>query len=45
MAKLPHQSSVPPADPQDGAIKSDGGAAESRQTTGADVAIRTPTHP
>ena len=39
MAKLPHQSSVPPVDPQDGAIKSDGGAAESLQTTTADVVV------
>ena len=39
MAKLPHQSSVPPVDPQDGAIKSDGGAAEAIQTTTTDVVV------
>jgi len=45
MAKLPHQSSVPPVDPQDGAIKSDGGAAESLQTTTTDVVVATATAP
>lgn len=39
MAKLPHQSTVPPVDDQDGATKADGGAAESLQTTGADVDV------
>jgi len=45
MPKLPHQSSVPPVDPQDVAIKSDGGAAESLQTTGADVVVSTAAPP
>ena len=45
MAKLPHQSSVPPVDPQDSAIKSDGGAAESLQTTTTDVVVSGATAP
>lgn len=44
MAKLPHQSTVPPVDGQDAATKADGGAAEALQTTGAavDVAAAAP---
>jgi hypothetical protein len=39
MAKLPHQSTVDPVDPQDGATKADGGAADSLQTTTTDVVV------
>lgn len=45
MAKLPHQSSVPPVDPQDGATKADGGAADSLQTTTTDVVVSGATAP